>query len=324
MDAEVLTEDEAASMLVAHVFSGAIGPPRDKAVAYALVEATPTAFVWSAALEDLDGPAVPVDRFRIRIDRRTREISSPQPMVLTRQELAHAILSATGQHLASAARLTGGALSVSYQVTVHEAPDVAYVVQLRHHGRVASMDALMTFLSRTVDHHVLPIPLVFPIPGEKERQEATSMGRQITLLVDGEIASTTYPSMSHVERLTFVRKMALAFQACWRLPLPEPRLIGELVASTTTDGDVIFEVDPDRHHGLGGPFSSVRDYLRAYIRSSLANLEKQQGIDDYKERYLDRIRNLLLGGGGMGGGCGPLPCLYTPQTPGEGGLNSSA
>jgi hypothetical protein len=86
--------------------------------------------------------------------------------------------------------------------------------------------------------------------------------------------------------------MALAFQACWRIQLPEDHLIGELLA-TTTDGRVTLEIGPDRHYGLGGPFRSVREYLRAYIRSSLVALEKQQGIEEYKERFLERIRDFV-------------------------------
>lgn len=117
----------------------------------------------------------------------------------------------------------------------------------------------------------------------------TGMGRQITQFIPGVVASSVYPRLSHEERLVLVSKMACAFQACWQLRLPESRLIGEVNASLTVDGNIIVEVGPDRHHGLGGPFSSVREYLRAYIRSSLKALKKQQRIEEYKARFLDRI-----------------------------------
>jgi len=106
------------------------------------------------------------------------------------------------------------------------------------------------------------------------------------------MASSVYPRLSHGERLVFVRKMALAFQACWRIQLPEPHLIGELIADGI-DGRTVLRIGPDRHYSLGGPFSSVREYLRAYIRSSLTALEKQQGIEEYKEQFLDRIRDVV-------------------------------
>lgn len=89
-----------------------------------------------------------------------------------------------------------------------------------------------------------------------------------------------------------VRKMALAFQACWQIQLPEPRLIGELTAAEV-DGQFILRIGPDRHYGLGGPFSSVREYLGAHIRSSLVALEAQQGIEEYKDRFLEHIRNFV-------------------------------
>ncbi|OPB46985.1 hypothetical protein A0O28_0071090 [Trichoderma guizhouense] len=106
------------------------------------------------------------------------------------------------------------------------------------------------------------------------------------------MASSIYSQLSHKERLIFVRKIALAFSACWEIQLPEPRLIGELIASNV-DGQITLRVGPDRHHGLGGPFHSVRDYLRAYIKCCLVLLEKQQDIEEYKEKHLHRIREFV-------------------------------
>ena len=287
-----MTQDEAVLALLAYIFSGAIGPPKGKGVGYALIKATPTTFSWSAALEDIDEPTTPIIRYLVKIDRRSKEILPPEPIILSETELAEAILAATRQHLASSTRFSDGALSISYKVTVQESQDVAYVVQLRHHGRVASMDALMTLISRTTDSNILPVPPVYPIPGEMERQEATGMGRQITQLIPGVMASSVYPRLSHEKKLIFVRNMALAFQACWRLQLPEHHLIGELTADDI-GGRIVLGIGPDRHYGLGGPFTSVREYLRAHIRSSLIALEKQQAIEEYKGRFLDRIRNFV-------------------------------
>ena len=139
MPEELMIKDQAVSRLLAYVFSGAIGPTNGKGVGYALIEETSTVFSWSASLEDIDGPATPVDRYLIKIDRRSRKISPPEPIALSKTELTEAIYSGTGQHLASSTRFTDGALSISYRVIVKESPDIAYVVQLRHHGRVACM-----------------------------------------------------------------------------------------------------------------------------------------------------------------------------------------
>ncbi|KAL8910931.1 MAG: hypothetical protein Q9171_003836 [Xanthocarpia ochracea] len=145
MSNELMTQDEAASILLAYAFAGGIGEPEGKCVIYALIGATPSIFAWSAALEDggFDSPPKPVDRYRVEVDRRSKEVLPPQLITLSDSELAEAILVATGQRIASSARFTDGLLSISYKVTVQDDPDVAYVVQMRHHRRVASMDFLM-------------------------------------------------------------------------------------------------------------------------------------------------------------------------------------
>ncbi|KAI0099681.1 hypothetical protein GGR51DRAFT_576126 [Nemania sp. FL0031] len=256
---EFMTQDEAMSALLASVFSGAIGSLKGKGVGYALIEATPTTFSY---------------------------------LSYYLKQLTEAIFAATGHHLTSSTRFTDGALSISYRVTVQERSDVVYVLQPRHHGSVASMDAFMTLILSKVNSQVLPVPPAYPIPGEKKRQEATGMGRKITRLILGVIASSVYPRLTHEERLIFVRKMALAFQACWRIQLPEDYLIGELIAATT-DGRVVLKIGPDRHCSLSSPFRSIREYLRAYIRSPFLALEKQQGVEDYKERFLERIKDFV-------------------------------
>ncbi|PGH11752.1 hypothetical protein AJ80_07013 [Polytolypa hystricis UAMH7299] len=134
MPDELMTQDEAVSALLAYMFSGAIGSPKGKRVGYALIEPTPTTFSWSAALEDLDGPTTPIDRYLVKIDRQSKEIYTPKPIILSEIELTEAIFTATGHHLASSTRFTDGVLSISYKIIVQESLDVVYVVQLRHHG----------------------------------------------------------------------------------------------------------------------------------------------------------------------------------------------
>lgn len=150
----------------------------------------------------------------------------------------------------------------------------------------------MRHVAKTVDRAMLPVPEVYLIPFEKERQKSTGMGRQITKFIPGVVAMQKYPGLPHESKLAFVRKMATAYQACWVLDVPNDRGIGELIAEEVGDGRS-FSVGPDRHHGLGGPFLSVRDYLRAYIKASLAALEKQEGIQEYKDRYLDQLRGFI-------------------------------
>ncbi|KAI4136582.1 MAG: hypothetical protein LQ341_005542, partial [Variospora aurantia] len=291
MPTELLTQDAAVSILLAYCFGGGIGASQGKAVTYSLSSATPSVFSWWATLQDSDGPPMPVDRYLIEIDRRSREVSHPKQVQIPETELAEAILAATGQRLASSSRFTDGSLSVSYKVTVQDDPDVAYVVQLRHFGQVTSMDSLISWISTNIDPRILPVPPVFPIPGERQRQEAIGIGRQITRFIPGDMAFPIYPTLSHDQRLILVRRIALAFQACWQIPMPEPRVIGELIADGGEVGG--FTVGPDRHCDLGGPFSSVREYLRAYLRYSFVALEKQNGIDEYKEWFQSHIKGFI-------------------------------
>ncbi|KAI0867770.1 hypothetical protein GGS24DRAFT_514640 [Hypoxylon argillaceum] len=274
MSKAFVTQDEAASALLAYIFSGAIGSSKGKGVGYALIKEDHNTFSWSAALEDIDAPPAPISRYLIKIDRQSKEISPPEPIVLSDIELADAILAATGQHLASSTRFTDGALSISYKVTVEERQDVAYVVQLRHHGYVASMDAIVTLISKTIDSSILPVPPVYAIPGEKKRQEAAGMGRQITRLIPGVMASTTYPQLSHEDKLIFVQKMALAFQACWQIQLPKPHLIGELIADEIDDR-VVLRIGPDRAGELREAFwGTIPDWRRLnQSEATLAFLE---------------------------------------------------
>ncbi|KAL6919058.1 hypothetical protein FSST1_003084 [Fusarium sambucinum] len=287
-----LTQDEAATAIVSFALSGALGTSKGKAVGYSLMKATPDYFTWSATLEEFDGPPVPLDRYLIKIDRRSKDISPPVPIVISEEDLSEAIYSATGQHLSSWERFTDGALSISYKVTVKESTDSIYVVQLRHHGNVASMDSLMSYITKTISPTLLPVPSVYSIPHEKQRQETTGMGRQITQLIPGVMCTWVYPSLSHEQKISLLPKVARAFQTCWDIPLPEPRLIGEVITDLVND-ELNLRIGPDRHYSLGGPFSSVREYLRAYINASLVSLEKQQGIYEYKALYLTRIRNFV-------------------------------
>jgi hypothetical protein len=86
--------------------------------------------------------------------------------------------------------------------------------------------------------------------------------------------------MPHSQKIEFVQSMALAWQACWSAPIPPPRQVGELLATTDENDIISLSVGPDRHFSLGGPFTSVRDWLEGRIRHAHTSLEKQEGIDE--------------------------------------------
>ncbi|KAI0396018.1 hypothetical protein F5Y17DRAFT_473489 [Xylariaceae sp. FL0594] len=293
---DLMTQDEAKTALLAYMFSGALGSAKGKGVAYALVNETPSAFSYSTALEDWNASPAPVDRYLVKIDRKTRKVitdPAPQLIAISEAELHEAVRGAIARgddscFLDGWERFTDGALSVSYKIKVKratiqkesqsqslerlgdEAQYTCYVVQLRHHGNVASMDAFMTLVATTINPEILPVPTVFSIPGERNRQAITGMGRQVTGFVEGVMASSVYPALPHEDKLVFVSRMARAFEACWNIQLPldqkNNRLIGELIAEE-----------------YGG---------RIALRCSLA-LEKQEEIEEFKEKYLVRIRDFV-------------------------------
>ena len=286
-----ITYEQGTSILLSHMFSGAIGPAKGKSVSYSLLQETENLFFFIAALQDWDESGKPIDRYQVVINRISGVVQTPEPISLSTTELADAILDGTGHHLANARRFTDGSLSISYKVSVHDAPD-EYVLQLRHHGDVSSMNGIMQLISWTIDPHILPIPTVYPLVHEGLQVRKHGMGIQITRFIDGVMGNISYPSMAHEEKLLFLRRLALAFNALWTIPLPEPRLIGELKA-TNEHGVIHLKVGPDRHHSLGGPFHSVADFLRARIRAALTGFQKQEGIKEYKSRYLQRVTNFV-------------------------------
>lgn len=249
-------------------------------------------FTFSTTLEPLDDPPNHLDRYQIEIDRRSGEPSAPKKIEITNEDMQKAVLAATGGTVASSRRFTDGGFSISYRVAVTDKPDTTYIVQLRFHGNVASMDALMKFVQANNKPGVIPMASVYSIPGEAEHQQATGFGRQITQFVPGVMAERVYPEMSHADKLGLVRKMALAWQACWDLPLPSPRQIGELIAADN-NGSISLTVGPDRHYSLGGPFTSVREWLKARLQHAVASLGRASGIDDYKEEYMASIQSFV-------------------------------
>jgi hypothetical protein len=124
-------------------------------------------------------------------------------------------------------------------------------------------NSIMQLVSTTVNHDILPVPTVYPVGHVQYRYD--EMGVQITRYIHSVMGNVVYPTMAHDGKLVVLRRLALAFDALWRIPLPT-RLIGKLRAQTN-DG-IKLSVGPDRHYSLGGPFHSVVDYLHASVRAS--------------------------------------------------------
>jgi hypothetical protein len=103
------------------------------------------------------------------------------------------------------------------------------------------------------------------------------------------MASAVYPKLNHEQKLAFVQRLALAFDALWNISLPQERLIGELIVARKNDEQFIISVGPDRYNSLGGPFTSVADYLRTFIQVKFRKFEEQNRIEEYKSKYLPSV-----------------------------------
>ena len=294
---DIMDQLQAGKEILSFIYTDVIGPTKGKVVGYALMNTIPTHFIFSASLEPLvDEPRI-VDRYRIEIDRRSGELSDPKKIEITDEEMRQAIFAATGDTVATSTRFTDGVFSISYKVTVVDKPDTAYIVQMCFHGNMASMDALMKFVDNynKVKPGVIPMSAVYSIPGEAEHQEKTGFGRQITEFIPGVMAEAVYPQMPHSDKLQFVRKMALAWQGVWQLPIYPaelPRQKGELTAEDV-NGVICVFVGSDRHYSLGGPFTSVREWLKRRLLHEVDSLRRAEGIEDYKDEYMYRIQTFM-------------------------------
>lgn len=294
-----MSHQEARSIILAFAFGGALGDAVGKGVAYSHLSTDKITTTWIAGIQDFELDQ-PINRYLIIIDRTSRKVMSHSPITIPRFECEECIFAATGHHVRALARSADGALSISYRVSIVEDDAVEYLIQLRFFADVTSMNLLMTFAAANTAPAVLPIPQVYMIPGELERQAKSHFGRQITRFICGRMAGSLLPMMPHAARLAFVRNMAKAYEAIWDLPIPRsPRLIGELRAtsSDSTDSQTIaLHIGPDRQYGFAGPLTSVRDHLCAFIRFHLTAFEAQDGIDPYKSRYLSRVKAFVEAG----------------------------
>jgi len=159
----------------------------------------------------------PVDRYRIAIDSKSGKLNVPDLIFLSTPDLEHIIFRATGFLVSQAERFTSGALSISYKVSVHDDP-LQFVVQMRHHGNVDSINTIMDLVSSKVDRRILPLPKVYPF---EFGQRVKGMGIKVAELIPGNMAGSVYPNMTHQERLVFAKNLALAFDAIWTFPLPK-------------------------------------------------------------------------------------------------------
>ena len=82
---------EAADILLKYVYSGALGSTSGMGVGYALTHTTASTFTNSVALELIDGPPCPLDRYQVEIDRQSGNLSSPKKIEISDEDMPKAI-----------------------------------------------------------------------------------------------------------------------------------------------------------------------------------------------------------------------------------------
>jgi hypothetical protein len=72
-----ITIDEGISILLSYMFSGRVAPSEGKSVIYSLFKDTDTELHFIASLEDDEETGESIDRFRVVINRVTRQVQTP-------------------------------------------------------------------------------------------------------------------------------------------------------------------------------------------------------------------------------------------------------
>lgn len=172
-------------------------------------------------------------------------------------------------------------LTPSYKVSIKNSSKQV-IIQLRHYGDVDSMNSLTEYLST-----ILPVPKTY----RTTFQVSSALGVQVTEFVEGEVGVKLYYQLDVTDKMRIVKEIARVLDTLWRIKVPEGQnRIGEAIANRDP---FAITVGPERGHGLGGPFSSVTEYLKAWITHRTRAVEMTEFIDEFKEDVLPGVYQLL-------------------------------
>ncbi|KAJ5319315.1 hypothetical protein MYU51_013449 [Penicillium brevicompactum] len=278
-----LSKEEISQRMRDLVFGGHLGPAQGKAITFDIVREDPVSIIFIAALISFTEVNAGLDRYLISL-AKDGALLSTSPVSLNTGEMAKLLLESGCGKLVEYERFKDGSFGTTYKAKARgknkDEPN-EYIVQLRYHANIDNMYHLIKYV-REKSPGGLPVPQMFPTP----TSSSSVLGVQISQYVPGHMGSAMIDGLSLEGKRSVVKQMAQAFAALWELPTPGTgNLIGEAIVSP--EGTV--SVGPERRYGLGGPFSSVTSYLQAWIKHRLDKLQGQQAIDEYKDKYLDRI-----------------------------------
>ncbi|KAJ2896235.1 hypothetical protein MKZ38_005729 [Zalerion maritima] len=278
--------------LLALTREGLLGPRAGKGVAANIVTEDAGTLTYIVTLVSMPPSSDAMERHLVKLQKKDGKLVSTRRLYITREDMAVILRDASLGTLKDYERLNNGAYGVTYRSSVEEPGSPEFVVQLRSHGKVQSMNRLQEYI-RQEALPALPVPKVYPSLNTALAVEGLQL--QITELVSGVMGDSIYYDLEMERRQVMVRQMARAFAALWELPISK-QLTGIGDAIMPSDGDLsmlAIKVEPERRHGIGGPFQTVSDFLKAWIRHRFARLEAQNGIDEYKAELLPPIRQFV-------------------------------
>ncbi|KAJ5322892.1 hypothetical protein N7452_011181 [Penicillium brevicompactum] len=247
------------------VFGGHLGPTQGKAITFDIVREDTVSIIFIAALISLTEVNAGLDRYLISL-AKDGALLSASPVSLDTGEMPKLLLESGCGKLVEYERFKDGSFGTTYKAKArgkNEDEPNEYIVQLRYHASIDNMYHLIKYV-REKSPGGLPVPQMFPT----STSPSSVLGVQISQ--ESEVLSNKW------------RKPSQLYGSC----LPGTgNLIGEAILSP--EGTV--SVGPERRYGLDGPFPSVVSYLQAWIKHRVEKLQGQQAIDEYKDKYLERI-----------------------------------
>ena len=164
-----------------------------------------------------------------------------------------------------------------------------FVVQLKFHGNVDSMNTLMRYIYDNMCS-TLPVAKVYPT----HLRVLNSFRVHFTQFIPGVAGNKLYYNLPLPARIEIVKQIARAFGTIWDLEIDRTAgMIGEALVS---ENPLAISVGPERVDELGGPFSSVTKYLEVWIHHCIRKLEKAHCIEEFQEDVLPSIRQMVKKG----------------------------
>ena len=266
--------------------AGHLGPADQEIAWYSAIHALNGVWTFVVSLTELDaeGYASTQHLHLVQIDEETGTVQSTERLELRPVDVATILRDTHLGPLRKYEEVPGGSLfSLRRRAWTRMFPEQSYMLRLRFSGRVKSTLALTTILYRRQDP-ALPVPQPIPAPGGFR----PGVELHITTFVPGCTGSELWPRLNIDGKIAVVKQVARAYDAIWSTNIPRPaHLIGQahFYLSPTATGTV----GVDSREDLGGPWRSVRAFLRAFLRWRLRGLRDQNGIDEYKDTYLEPI-----------------------------------